>query len=67
MPRLYAPDTFERPLHAQVGICSGQDVHAALCALSAQGALFYSDCMGVATPSGVKQVNNTHTSTLLIS
>ena len=37
---------------------SGPDVHAALCALSAQGALFYSDCMGDATPSGLKEVRD---------
>ena len=43
--------------HTQIGITSGRDVHVALCTLSAQGALFYSDCMGDATPSGVKQVH----------
>ena len=39
---------------SQVGISSGTAAHAALCELSAQGALFYSDCMCDATPSGVR-------------
>ena len=39
-------------------MASGATAHAALSELSAQGALFYSDCMSDARPSGVRVVSD---------
>jgi len=56
LPYVLAERAQELGLGAAVGLPGGPDVHAALCQLSGQGALFYSDCRGAGTRSGVRAV-----------
>ena len=55
-PFILAEDSQRIGLSDVVGLSSGTKVHAALCELSGQGALWYSDHRQKAGSSGVRQV-----------